>query len=90
MRVYSTPGQFLSRLEGLDEPILARLSSCGLDGFKRSLEATSGTEGSHVLVASLMEWWWDTTNSFHHNKEIAFGRPSFTDRYWSVNLITDR
>ena len=65
MRVYSTPGQFLSRLEGLDEPTLARLSSCGLDGFKRSLEATSRTEGSHVLVAALMEWWWDTTSSFH-------------------------
>ena len=65
LRVYSTPGQSLSRLEGLDEPILARLSSYGLDGFKRSLAATWGTEGSHILVAALMEWWWDTTNSFH-------------------------
>ena len=65
LRVFSTLGQFLSRLEGLGEPVLARLSSCGLDGFKRGLEAISGTEGSHVLVAALMDWWWDTTNSFH-------------------------
>ena len=40
------------------------MSSCSFDGFKRSLEATLGTEGSHVFVATLMEWW-DTINSFH-------------------------
>ena len=44
---------------------IALFSQCGFDLFVRVIEAAMTIDGSHVFALNLLEWWWDTTNSFH-------------------------
>ena len=44
---------------------IALFSQCGFDPFVRVIEAAMTIDGSHVFALNLLEWWWDTTNSFH-------------------------
>ena len=41
------------------------LARCGFGDLCSTLAGVAQCDASHILETRLLEWWWDTTNSFH-------------------------
>ena len=69
MRTYTSLSAFYKSLDAVrsreNQDFLALFSQCGFDPFVRVVGAAMTIDGSHVFALNLLEWWWDTTNSFH-------------------------
>lgn len=74
----------------MDEPgISGALTACGFGDLAKSLRGIHTEDASHVFELGLLEWWWDTTNTFHfpwgeititpHDYAVLSGLP-FTNR----------
>ena len=74
------------------------LARCGFGDLTSSLAGVARCDASHILEAGLLEWWWDTTNSFHFpwgeltvtplDYSVIFGL-CFTNRLvsWNAGII---